>query len=135
VTIHNAICFLLDLVNPLAINEITTGLWRNQSPGLVPLESIILILHSRLTMRDRHRFLHIIWFTRRCQICVTDRAIGELLWFTNPSLKMSSRGCYKWLRCWSFRRSQCRNQGGFDLGADRKLCRGRCKYACVTHGK
>jgi hypothetical protein len=136
----------LDLVNLLAINEIMTGLWRNQSPGLVPLKGIILVLHICLPMRDGQRILHIIWFTRRCQICIMDRAIGELLQFTNPSLKTSSRGrcrrslrgCGRWLRCWSRRKSRRRHQGGFDLGADKRLRRGcdrhkgRCRYAQLS---
>jgi hypothetical protein len=43
VTIHDTICFLLDLIDPLAVNEITVRLWRNQFPSLIALEGITLL--------------------------------------------------------------------------------------------
>jgi hypothetical protein len=50
--IHRRIGFVLDLVYPLAIYEISVGLWRNYLSCFISEKGITLILHGRLPLRE-----------------------------------------------------------------------------------
>jgi hypothetical protein len=113
-SINQVICFMFDLENPLAIDNIPIGLWRYQIARFIVHEGSIFIIHSHLPTWSRQRFLKRMRLTRCGGESVANCAIGVHFRLENPGLKTSVRRCKSWISNIGWcRRSQRRIQDGF----------------------